>query len=729
MELAEHWASRGKVNEAILEYRRAIQLQPKAPAAHLALAKIFLDRQDLPSAYQQLNNVRKNAPDNHEAQVMMADLMLKSRQFPEAREQAEMLIKQNPDDTEALTILAESALALKDRALAQETNDHVLELDSKNARAWYVRALLQLGDKKTSDSETSLLRAIEHNPELGPPVQLLASLMAQRGDLAGAEKMIRGVLDKSQGNIEVEYLLAAVLWAQDRRKDAEAVFQRIGVLGDKDPRHRGALARYYTASGNTKAAAAEYQNILKKHPDDVQNGLDLAALYLDLGERANAKRIVDSFLVKTPNDPRTLLFRGRLLVDDGKTEEGIRDIQHAAQLRPDWAMPPYFLGLAYIQQGKLDLAEGALNQAVQLEPNYLSPSLILAQLALKQGKPERAIGAVERAVEQKTQMLQPYLLRTMALIQEGRYEEADKGIRPLVDAFPNPTERSLIYRTMAWAKFYQKRYEDAYNLAKQSLLYDSTSQQALFLLGASRIRAKKTDIGIAEVESHVRLNPQFAPGYETLARVLALAGRFGEAEKSAEKSIEIDPNLVSSQLLLSDIQARNGKLDQAMDVLSKLSRTQPHMVEVPIRMGQISEVKEDWTAAEKHYSKALEIEPRNPVAKNNLAWVYAEHGGNIDLALRLAQEATEALPDSPAVSDTLAWILVKKQSYAMAISLLQKLIQKEPENAAFNYHLGVAYYRTGQKSEAERSLRTALKAQPTFSYAGDARQILAVLNN
>src|SRR5215831_17352361 len=98
MELAEHWAARGKVNEAILEYRRAIQLQPKAPAAHLALAKIFLDRQDFYSADQQLNNVRQNAPDNHEAQVMMADLMLKTRQFRESQEQAQALTKENPND-------------------------------------------------------------------------------------------------------------------------------------------------------------------------------------------------------------------------------------------------------------------------------------------------------------------------------------------------------------------------------------------------------------------------------------------------------------------------------------------------------------------------------------------------------------------------------------------------------------------------------------------------------
>jgi tetratricopeptide (TPR) repeat protein len=729
LEEAAHWAARGKTNEAILEYRRTIQLDPKNTTARLALARIFIAQQDYASAYQQLNKVLQNTPDNEEAQGVMADLMLKSRKFPEAQQWASGLISKNQDNIAALMILAQSAFAMKDLSLAKTTTDHVLELDPKNSTAWYLRAILQLGSKQNSNSEASLLRAIEYNPDSAAPVEALAGLLAQRGDLPAAEAMVRKVLTKSPENIQVHYLLAAVLIAQNRPKEVEEVFRRTVVMGEKDPGHRGMLARYYVISGDISAAQSEYQKILKKHPDDVQNGLQLAAVLLEQGHTSDAKRMVDDFVKRNPNDPRTLLFRGRFEVDGGQLEEGIRDIQHAAQLQPQWALPPYFLGLAYIRDGKLDLAEGALNQAAQLDANFLTPSVLLAQMALNQGKPERAIAAVKTAVKQKSPMLQPYLLHTMALLQEGRYDEAEKETRPLIDEFPEPAEQAMIFRTLAWAKFHQKLYDDARKFAKESLNYDPTSQETLLLLGDSLIALNEPQKALSEVESYVRSNPQSASAYEALGQIQAAAGRSRDAENSFQKALELDSTLVSSQLLLSDIEKQEGKLDEAMNVLLKLAASQPRSVEVHLRMGQISELKGDWAAAQSHYSRVLELESANPIAKNNLAAVYAEHGGNIDLALRLAQEAKEYLPDNTEVSDTLAWILVKKQSYGTAIQLLRECVQKDPVNASFRYHLGVAYYRAGQKSEAEQSLRAALKVQPTFSNAQDAIEILHSLSN
>ena len=164
-----------------------------------------------------------------------------------------------------------------------------------------------------------------------------------------------------------------------------------------------------------------------------------------------------------------------------------------------------------------------------------------------------------------------------------------------------------------------------------------------------------------------------------------------------------------------------------MGVLLKLAQAEPEMAEVQVRLGQVSESKQDWKAAEAYYRKALDLSPGNVVAENNLAWVYAEHSGNIDVALKLAQDASRAQPENPSISDTLAWILVKKQDYDGAIRLLRTSVQKDPNNASYSYHLGVAYYRKGDKAKAEQALQTALKLEPSFTDAGDAKQILQAL--
>ena len=97
-----------------------------------------------------------------------------------------------------------------------------------------------------------------------------------------------------------------------------------------------------------------------------------------------------------------------------------------------------------------------------------------------------------------------------------------------------------------------------------------------------------------------------------------------------------------------------------------------------------------------HMKKRWSADPDNVVAKNNLAWVYAEHGGNIDVALKLAEEAKEKAPDDPTITDTLGWIYVKKGSYEAAIANLRNSVAKNPHDPNGLYHLGTAYYKLGR---------------------------------
>jgi len=725
---ADHWAAEGKIGEATVEYRRAIQLDPKSSAARISLAKIFMDRQAYPSAYQQLVSVRKNDPQLYEGQLMMADLMLKTGDFAKAEAGAQALISQNSNDTAALMILAESAMATKNAQLARTTTDHVLQVDPGNGRAWYLRSIFQLFDHQNPEAEASLRKAIEFSPDYVQPVVVLGALMQQRGDIAGAQTMIEQALARNPKNIQLLYLMADFRLSQNQRPQAEELVREITVLDDTDSTNRGALARFYATTGNSSGAEQEYRAILKKHPDDVQNGLRLAQLYLDQGRSSEADQLVEQAAKKSPDNPKILLFRGGLRIEQGKLDDGVRDLQRVVQLQPDWPLPQYLLGLAYVRQGKLDLAQGALNGAAELDPNLALPHIILAQLALNQGKPEAAIAAIEKTLEQKPQTVQPYLIRSAALAEEGRFGDAEKSTLPLVDEFPEPPARAMTYRILAWAKFQQKRYEEAYKFAKESLKYDASSQEGLYLIGATQIGMNRPDAGLAEVTKYVQATPDSAPGYEVLGQLQAITGHSSDAEASFQKAISMDPNLISAQLRLSDLELSEGKLNEAFNLLAKLAQAQPQLAAPEVRMGQISEMRQDWKAADLEYNKALALEPGNLIAENNLAWLYAEHGGNIDIALRLAQNAKEAAPQSATVSDTLAWILIHKQSYGTAIELLQNCVRDDPDNAAFSYHLGVAYYRAGRKSEAAKSLQTALKLGSNFPNANDAKEMLATLS-
>jgi Flp pilus assembly protein TadD len=79
------------------------------------------------------------------------------------------------------------------------------------------------------------------------------------------------------------------------------------------------------------------------------------------------------------------------------------------------------------------------------------------------------------------------------------------------------------------------------------------------------------------------------------------------------------------------------------------------------------------------------------------------------------------------VNDTLGWVYCKKQLYSLALPLLTAASAKEPTNAIFKYHLGLAYAGAGQSDRARQALQQALALDSHFPGADDARHLLESL--
>src|SRR5438477_3152572 len=128
------------------------------------------------------------------------------------------------------------------------------------------------------------------------------------------------------------------------------------------------------------------------------------------------------------------------------------------------------------------------------------------------------------------------------------------------------------------------------------------------------------------------------------------------AETLLRHVVEIDPTNLAAYGQLGQIYATQGQVDRAIAEFDELAKRDPKSVAAPTIVGMLLTAQNKREDAKKRYELALSIDQRAPVAANNLAWLYAEDGGNLDVALQLAQSAKSGLPDSPEVTDTLGWI-------------------------------------------------------------------------
>jgi len=79
------------------------------------------------------------------------------------------------------------------------------------------------------------------------------------------------------------------------------------------------------------------------------------------------------------------------------------------------------------------------------------------------------------------------------------------------------------------------------------------------------------------------------------------------------------------------------------------------------------------------------------------------------------------------VDDTLGWIYYRKDLVPLAITALQRSVDRDPKNPIAQYHLGLAYIKGGDKIRARKALEAALRLKPDFDGAADAARLLPTL--
>ena len=721
---AEKYLRQNNPDAAVIELRRALQLNPQLAKAHFALGTVELQRGALLTAFQEFFAASVTDPDDRGAQIMVAELLARAHNFTQSKRQAELVLSRWPEDKTGALLLAESEIGLQNYKRGQALIDEVLAVDPDNVRGLQDLAILQITRKDFAPAEANLRRAWQLDPKSPSPVALLSAAYEGQGDLQTAESVLQEGLRQNSNDVSFLSMLGGFYMRHKKYADAEPLYRRMQEVGKAQSQFHDVLAQFYLSASRYPEAETEYKRLAQADPKDWRSWHGLAVVYLVQGRNEDALGVLDQVLKNNPRDWEGLALKGRMLLDRGQMAEAIPLLQQSHKIRPEAPEPTFDLARAYIAQGKFKDAQSALQDVMRLNSKYPGALVLLAALNLQVGRVDQAIQDLNEDVVQEPGSVERSFLLSQAYAAKGDYHSAESHLQGILGSVGSPNQKSVILQSLASIKLAQKQYGEAANAASSALDASPRLTTALYVLGMSYVEQKQPARGIEVVKARLRQTPDWAAGFDVLGRVAQQAGEFPVALDAFNKALSIDPKLTSAALGLGDTYLMNKQPDLAKQQYQKASQLESARSYAMARLGQIYEAAGDYENARLSYERAVAADPDNILAKNNLAWVYVEHGGNLDMALRLAEEAKEKAPEDPTITDTLGWIYFKKGSYEAGLANLRSSVDKNPHDPSSLYHLGMAYYKLGRTADAKKEFEAALRL-PNFSQASDAKRMLA----
>jgi cellulose synthase operon protein C len=685
---AEYFNS-GKYAEASIQFRNAVQTDPKSAPAHYQLAKTYLRMLNPDGAYREFSEALALDPSNADAQLELGALALGRREYDRAQSYAEKVLERDPKNARAHIVLAEKYLATSDTPRAIAEFEKAIELDPGKVEYYAALGAVCLSASKPLEAEAAYRKATEMNPKSLAARMSLAQFYFSQGKLVQAETEMLTAIALEPRSVTAQLLLARIYAIEGKLPEAEAVARRLKNVAPEDPGAYSALGQFYRSTGQKEKAAAEFQAVLASKPADAMVRQQLIETLIELKKTKEAAALNQEVLNANAEDIQGLLSQGRIYLAEGRPQEAITVLEKHVKVQPNSATGYYLLGNAQKAVGLSLQARDSYSRALNLNPRLSEAKVALARLATEQGDPDTGLRLATEAQSLGSAPLEASVTGAQALLAKGDLKRSEAVIEEVLKRDPVSLPALAVLMNVSL------RQGNPQEMVKRltKLSQENPQNAGLhLLLGVAYFETKDLNKSEANVKQALSIDPKTPEAHPMLANVYFARGANEQAKAELKAAIDANPRNLTNYLVLARQYEKEGNLQEARKLCER----------------------------------ARALDPSSPLVANQLAYLILEQGGDINIALALAQQAKQKLPDSPNVADTLGWAYYKHGQSDAAISQITRCVQAQPANSTCHYHLGMAYLAAKNLEAAQRSLKLALR-DPSSPDAERAKLALSKL--
>ena len=721
---------------AEIEFKTALELDPKSATPYAALGTLYWSDNDLKAADQAFKTSAELAPALSPLRMRYVDFKLRTGAVAEAKEflegvtqklpdyllprvylmkiactenqnedcaaRIQNILAQDPDNFEAVYQDAIISLGKGDASKAVRELEFLSTAFPRNAQVRYqlARAYLLYASKATEvnarnateSAENRLSEAVKLDPKLEQAVLLFAELKIGKGSAAAAIEPLRELIKERPQITQAYYLLATAYLSQRRTAEARSVYQQAAAQFPQDPQPPFLLGTILLAEGQQTEARKAFEQSVAISFDYLPANERLLELDIADKQYTAAMDRVQQQIDKDPKRAQPWALRAKVYLAQRDFAHAEPDLLKAIEIDPK-------LEPAYQLLAQLYMASNRPNEAIQklnafVEQNKSVPALM--QLALIYEKMKN-FSAAREAYEKLLAINGNYTLalNNLAVIyseDSGQLDKAQDLAKRARTTAPNDPH---LADTLGWITFRKGDYRNALPLLKESAAKLADSPGIQYHLGLTHYMMGEEEEARTALQKAVQLPSAFPQKEEAQQRLAVLAIDTQSPTEDARTTLESflkqqsrDPAALTR---LARLQVRDGSADQAIDT----------------------------------YRKAIDADPLFSPALRDLALLYAARAADESKAFEMAAKARQAYPDDPLLAKTLGILNFKRGLYPQSVELLNQAAGSRRDDAEIQLYLGRSYQELKKWDECKSALERALSLNPPPALSEDAQARLA----
>jgi predicted Zn-dependent protease len=582
-----------------------------------------------------------------------------------------------------------------DKATVEVRN--VLQIDPKNARAYYLAARASEGQHEPQRAYAQYLKSLELQPDLLEAKVALARLYLFTGDSARAQSTVNEVLAADAGNAVARTLQAALLARQGKAEEALALA-------------RSVLAA--APGGNVDASMV------------------LAGLLASRKEWTQALAVIDSALQHDPrnlgllqaaadvaaSDPKDTALADRAV---GYYKRGAAESPKNRDLWLAWARH-------HIGRHETDRAEAVLREAVRAQPDDTQRRSDLYEFLLAFRGAEVAEKEYQAAIAARPRDMA--LRFGLADLYRGanRHAEAQKVLGEIVDQGQDAPDTLKARTQIAAYRLAAGKQAEAGTLVGQVLKANPRDNAALVLRSRISLLDGRPHDAVIDLRAALRDQPGAVEVVQLLAQAHGAAGEPQLAREVLAEAVKFRPADADLRAMLAadladakDYIGAHAELDTGIRLSPGAGRLYQLKAEVAL-------AQKDTAGAVKTLEQLKARQPREAAAYLSLAQIYAgQH--KYDAALKEYDAAAAAQPGNPAPYVAGIGLLTLQKKFDEANARIQPRLKAEPGNILHLQLKGDVAMARRDYAGAEQAYRAAISALPAapMGYINAAKAVAA----